>query len=150
MKEGGTIGDKAMSFGSLISMVLLGGNSVDIFENFLVQIGEPDNRQRTRTVLGWVLERFPQLLPRIAWNQPMFTDHGTFIIGFSTAKKHLAAAPEREAIERFSSQIIRAGYQHSKELIRFPWDRPVDYSLLERVIAYNIADKAACFSFWRK
>ncbi|QCB29216.1 hypothetical protein [Corynebacterium endometrii] len=28
----------------------------------------------------------------IAWNQPMFTHHDTFIIGFSHAKKHMAAA----------------------------------------------------------
>ncbi|MCQ4950818.1 hypothetical protein NE646_14380, partial [Bittarella massiliensis] len=42
---------------------------------------------------------FPDLTPKIAWNQPMFTDHGTFIIGFSAAKAHLAVAPERAGIQ---------------------------------------------------
>jgi uncharacterized protein YdhG (YjbR/CyaY superfamily) len=80
----------------------------------------------------------------------MFTDHGTYIIGFSTAKNHLAASPERAGIIRFSDEIVQAGYEFSKMLVRFPWDRPVDFSLLEKMIAFNIADKAGCSTFWRK
>ena len=93
---------------------------------------------------------FPQLVPKIAWNQPMFTDHGTFIIGFSAAKQHLAVAPERAGIERFSQEIKQAGYDHTKELIRIRWDGPVDYSLLERLIAFNLLEKVDCSTFWRK
>jgi uncharacterized protein YdhG (YjbR/CyaY superfamily) len=86
----------------------------------------------------------------MAWNQPMFTDHGTFIIGFSTAKHHLAIAPEIEVIDRFSEDIAKAGYDRSKGLIRIRWDDPVDYSLLQKIIEYNISDKAECTTFWRK
>lgn len=89
-------------------------------------------------------------MPKIAWNQPMFTDHGTFIIGFSIAKHHLAVAPERAGIIRFSDEIVQAGYEHTKELIRIRWDGPVDYSLLEKMIEFNIMDKADCSTFWRK
>ena len=39
-------------------------------------------------------EKFPQLKEENKWNQPMFNDHGTFIIGFSIAKGHIAVAPE--------------------------------------------------------
>lgn len=35
----------------------------------------------------------------------MFTDHCTFIIGFSIAKHHLAVAPEIAGINRFSDEI---------------------------------------------
>jgi len=100
--------------------------------------------------LSWVLKRFPQLVPRIAWNQPMFTDHGTFIIGFSVAKHHLAVSPEKAGIDHFSDEIRQAGYEHSKMLMRLPWDRPVDFSLLEKMIEFNIADKAGSKLFWRK
>ena len=100
--------------------------------------------------MGWVTKQFPNLTPKIAWNQPMFTDHGTFIIGFSTARPHLAVAPERAGIEHFSDEIVQAGYEHSKELIRIPWDSPVDYALLEEIISFNIRDKADCTTFWRK
>ena len=123
---------------------------METFEEFLSQIKNPEHQKQTRDVLHWVAEKFPNLATRIAWNQPMFTDHGTFIIGFSVSKHHLAVAPESAGIQRFSGEIVEAGYEHTKELIRFPWDRPVDNDLLERIITFNILDKLDCTTFWRK
>ena len=123
---------------------------MEVFAEFLSAIEDPQQRARTEEVLSWVLKRFPQLVPRIAWNQPMFTDHGTFIIGFSVAKHHLAVSPEKAGIDHFSDEIRQAGYEHSKMLMRLPWDRPVDFSLLEKMIEFNMADKAGSKLFWRK
>ena len=89
-------------------------------------------------------------MPKIAWNQPMFTDHDTYIIGFSVAKQHLAVAPERAGINHFSDEIVQAGYGHTKQLVRIQWNSPVDFSLLEKMIEFNILDKADCSTFWRK
>lgn len=61
----------------------------------------------------------PNLIPKIAWNQPMFTDHDTFIIGFSVAKHHLAVAPEKAGIIHFSDEIVQAGYDHTGLLVTF-------------------------------
>lgn len=80
----------------------------------------------------------------------MFTDHGTFIIGFSLAKNHLVVASELAAIHHFSYKILKAGYDHSKMLIRILWKSPMDYSLLGRIIDFNILDKMDCPTFWRK
>jgi uncharacterized protein YdhG (YjbR/CyaY superfamily) len=123
--------------------------NMEAFKAFLAKIENPQHRERTEEVLAWVLKKFPNLKPRIAWNQPMFTDHGTFIIGFSTAKHHLAASPEQAGILHFSDEIVKSGYEHSKMLIRFPWDKPIDYKLLEKIIQFNIEDKADCSTFWR-
>jgi len=123
---------------------------MDVFADFLARIDNLQHRDRTEEVLGWVVEKFPHLVPVIKWNQPMFTDHDTFIIGFSTSKKHLAVSPELAGIEHFSADIVQAGYDHTKMLMRFPWDQPIDYTLLEKMIAFNIADKADCSTFWRK
>ncbi|HYE67845.1 MAG TPA: iron chaperone [Anaerovoracaceae bacterium] len=123
---------------------------MEVFAEYLSHIDDPKHRERMEEVLNWVAEKFPNLVPRIAWNQPMFTDHGTFIIGFSTAKHHMAIAPERAGINRFSDEIAQVGYDHTKELVRIRWDRPVDLSLLEKMITFNILDKAECSTFWRK
>lgn len=37
----------------------------------------------------------------------MFTDHGTFIIGFSVSKQHLAVSPERQGLSIFLMQLYR-------------------------------------------
>jgi uncharacterized protein len=119
------------------------------FADYLDQIDNPQHRERTEEVLKWVAEKYPNMKPKIAWNQPMFTDHGTFIIGFSIAKQHLAVAPEKAGIDHFSDDIVQAGYEHTKQLVRIKWDGPVDYSLLERLIEFNITEKADCTTFWR-
>jgi len=123
---------------------------MEVFREYLARIENPEHRARVEEILEWIFVRFPQLVPRIAWNQPMFTDHGTFIIGFSTAKQHLAVAPEYEATSHFSDEIHQSGYDHTQELVRIKWDLPVDFSLLEKIIEFNIKDKAECPTFWRK
>ncbi len=123
---------------------------MEVFAGYLDKIDNLDHRARMEGIFAWVMERFPQLTPKIAWNQPMFTDHGTFIIGFSIAKQHMAVAPEKAVITRFSEEIVEAGYQHTKEIIRIKWGSPVDFTLLEKMIAFNILDKADCSTFWRK
>ncbi len=122
---------------------------MEVFAEYLAGIDNPQYLARTKEVLSWIMRRFPNLVPRIAWNQPMFTDHGTFIIGFSCSKKHLAVAPEKAGINHFSVEIEQAGYDHTKELVRIQWDSPVDFSLLEKMIAFNILYKADCSTFWR-
>ncbi|AIQ47982.1 frataxin; iron chaperone [Paenibacillus sp. FSL R7-0273] len=123
---------------------------MEVFAEYLDGIKNAAHRTRTEEVLNWVAGRFPELEPKIAWNQPMFTDHGTYIIGFSVSKQHMAVAPEVAGINRFSGQIVQAGYDHTKQLLRIKWESPVDYSLLEEMIEFNILDKADCATFWRK
>jgi uncharacterized protein len=123
---------------------------MEVFIEFLDRIDNQQHRVRTEEVLSSVTRKFPNLMPKIAWNQPMFTDHDTFIIGFSVAKHHLAVAPERAGINHFSDEIVQAGYDHTKELVRIKWDSPVDFLLLENMIEFNILDKADCSTFWRK
>ena len=123
---------------------------MEVFAEYLARIDSPQHRARVEEVLGWVIKKFPNLMPKMAWNQPMFTDHGTFIIGFSVAKHHLAVAPEMAGINHFSDEIVQAGYDHTKQLVRIHWDSPVYFSLLEKMIEFNILDKADCSTFWRK
>lgn len=123
---------------------------MDVFADYLKGIDNPDHRARMEEIFAWIVGKFPNLKPKIAWNQPMFTDHDTFIIGFSASKQHMAVAPEKAGIVRLSEDIVQAGYDHTKELVRIRWDGPVDYSLLEKMIEYNIEDKADCSTFWRK
>lgn len=124
--------------------------AMNTFTSYLNTIENLQHRAKMQEVLFWVCETFPSLTPKIAWNQPMFTTHGTFIIGFSAAKYHFAVAPERKTIEYFSQKIDLCGYDHTKELIRISWEQSVNFSLLENLIQFNIMDKAGYTAFWRK
>jgi len=123
---------------------------IETFKPFLDEVADPSQRERTEEVLRWIAHKYPQLGQRIAWNQPMFTDHGTFIIGFSISKHHLACTPEMAGMIHFSEDIKKAGFEQSMMLVKFPWKKPIDYALLAKMIEFNIADKADVQTFWRK
>jgi uncharacterized protein YdhG (YjbR/CyaY superfamily) len=123
---------------------------MEIFEDFLSKIENDQHRLRTKEILHWVQNQYPQLVPKVAWNQPMFTDHGTFIIAFSIARNHLAMTPEKAGISRFSIEIEKSGYTYSSMIVRIPWDKPVDYDLIRAMIEFNLEDKKDCMTFWRK
>ena len=123
---------------------------MDTFDEFMIKIDNVDHHQRTKEVLSWVMETYPQLVPRLAWNQPMFTHHGTFIIAFSLAKQHLAVSPEQAGIAHFAKEFENEGLSYTSMIVRFPWNKPVNYALITKMIEFNLEDKKDCQTFWRK
>ncbi len=120
------------------------------FDEYLETITDENQAARFNEIFAWISATFPNLERRIAWNQPMFTDHGTFIIGFSASKNHISVSNEKAGLDEFSQQIREAGYTHGKMLWRIANDQEVDYPLLERMITFNIEEKRDCSTFWRK
>ena len=57
--------------------------AISTLDEYLATIPNDANRARMVDVLVWVGLTYPELELRIACNQPMFTHHGTYIIGFS-------------------------------------------------------------------
>lgn len=119
------------------------------FQMYLYNIANLDKRERMEDILNYVKKKFPQLKEEIKWNEPMFSDHGTFIIGFSIAKGHIAVAPEPVVISLFEKEIEKAGYSHTQGLFRIKWTDKIDFNLLDKMIAYNIEDKKDMTKFWR-
>ncbi len=122
---------------------------MEVFAEYLAGIDNSEHRERMEEILAWITDTSTDLEPHIKWNTPMFSDHGTFIIGLSTAKHHISISPEEAGITHFADDIEQAGYSATKGLFRIPWNKPVDYELLEKVIEFNIRDKADYTNFWR-
>lgn len=110
---------------------------------------DPAQRERFVEIFAWIEKTFPKLDPVIKWNQPMYTDHGTFIVGFSTAKQNLAFMPEAYTLKQFVDEVEKAGYTHTDNLVRVRFDQKMNYSLLKKMIAFQIKDKVDTTSFWR-
>ncbi len=123
--------------------------AISTLDEFLATIPDDDNRARMVEVLDWVAQHYPALELRIARNQPMFTHHGTYIIGFSAAFKHMAMAPERATMIRFEPVMRVRGTDFSKMFARQPWNKPFDYELLDAFIEHQLAEKQDVASFWR-
>lgn len=128
---------------------MIGGKTMEAYRKFIQEIADQNHRDRMEEILSWTHSQFPSLKPEFKWNQPMFSDHETYIIGFSVSKQHIAISPEQAGIEHFAEALEEAGYDYSKMIFRIKWNQPVDYKLLEKIIQYNIIDKAECKTFWR-
>ena len=123
--------------------------AIKTLDEFLATIPDDDNRERMVDVVVWVGLTYPELKLRIAWNQPMFTHHGTYIIGFSAASKHMAVDPERATMIRFEPVMRERGTDFGKKFARQPWDKPFDYELLDAFIQHQLEEKRDITSFWR-
>lgn len=119
------------------------------FQNHLHSIDNEKIRKKLDEILQWINDEYPRLEPTIKWNQPMFTLNGTYIIGFSKARKHLNLAPEEPAITKFEDALRINGYKRTKMLIQIGENQPVDYDLLKDIINFIIEDKKNVKSFWR-
>ncbi|MDU5962353.1 hypothetical protein HMPREF3157_03845 [Dermabacter sp. HMSC06F07] len=116
---------------------------------FLKTVPEGPKRDRMVEVLDWVTATYPELERRIAWNTPMFTHHGTFIVGFSAAKMHMSVSPEKATMDHFEEYMEKRGTDRTAMLARQPWSKPFDYELLTEFIDYQIESKKNVTSFWR-
>ncbi|OHR19700.1 DUF1801 domain-containing protein [Actinomyces sp. HMSC035G02] len=123
--------------------------AIKTLDEYLETIPDDDNRARMVEVLVWVGLTYPELELRIAWNQPMFTHHGTYIIGFSATSKHMAIAPERATMIRFEPVMRERGTDFGTMIARQLWTKPFDYELLDAFIQYQLAEKQDITSFWR-
>lgn len=119
------------------------------FEDYLFSIENPMHQEKLRNLLKEISERFPELDTRVAWSSPMFTHHGTFIIGFSAAQNFFSVSPEVSCLNKFISDVEKCGYSHTNNIFRIKWEQPINLSLLEKMISFNIIDKEDHKKFWR-
>lgn len=119
------------------------------FDVYLDKIDNPEHKERMVLILDHIKDKFPNLVEEVKWNQPMFTDHGTFIVGFSMSKMHIAMSPETKTLELFEDEIKAAGYAKTKMLLKLPWASQVNFELIDKMIAFNIEDKKEMTNFWR-
>ena len=122
---------------------------MSLHQSYIDKMEEGYNKEKFSELLFWIKTNFSNLEPVIKWNEPMFVLNGTFIIGFSTSKKHFSISPEVKGIQHFEQKIEAAGYDHTKNIIRVRWAEEIDYDLLKEIIEYNILDKEGHETFWR-
>ena len=77
----------------------------DLFQPYLEKIEGEKNSTKVRRVYEWIEEEFPKLEPEVKWSTPLYSHHGTFIIGVKPAKNYFSINPEPKGIDVFSDKI---------------------------------------------
>lgn len=118
--------------------------------DFYQGITKIEQQLKVEQLFHWISTKYPHLNLVIKWNQPMFTDHGTFILGFSFAKDHISVAPEKHTMDLFRNDLTDNDYQPTSMMFRIRWNQDVNFDLLAKILDYNITSKQNYDSFWRK
>ena len=117
---------------------------------YLANIIEENQREKLSELLKWVISTYPNLELEIRWKQPIFTEHGTYIIGFSVAKKHLTVGLETRSLQHFAPLLEENGFKHGTNTFQIPLSGDIPQSLLSKIIDYIIDDKKEVTTFWDK
>ena len=117
-------------------------------DEYLANISEENQRAKLSELLKWVTKTFPKLALQIKWKQPIFTDHDTYIIGFSVAKKHLTVGLETRNLQHVAPLLEQNGIKHGTNTFKIVFTDKIPYDLLNQIIEYVIDDKKEITTFW--
>jgi uncharacterized protein YdhG (YjbR/CyaY superfamily) len=103
---------------------------------------EPTGAATARAALEGLLQRHPGTSVEIAWNQPFLARDGQRLLSITVQGGHLLAAPwSVDVLDAFRARLeSEAGVTKVlKKTFRLPSDRPVDPTLLDDLVAAEIA-----------
>ena len=74
---------------------------------------------------------------KISYQLPTFTQKGT-LVHFGAFKNHIGFYPASTGIEKFKKEL--SIYQSAKGSVQFPYDMPIPYSLIGRIVKFRVRE----------
>ena len=74
----------------------------------------------------------------ISYAMPSFKYNGKILVYFAAHKSHIGFYATPTANVAFKKEL--AGYKSSKGAVQFPFDRPVPYDLILRMVQYKLVE----------
>jgi uncharacterized protein YdhG (YjbR/CyaY superfamily) len=101
----------------------------------------PPVRASLRKIRATIRRAAPGAMETISYGIPAFTLNGPLIY-FAAFKSHISIYPMKAAIRaQFKKELT--GYLSGKATAKFPLDKPIPYSLIERVVKFRVKENLA-------
>ena len=98
-----------------------------------------------RTILEKVRTTIRKAAPgaqeKISYRIPTFTLDGKYLIYFAAFQKHVGLYPAPRGAEEFKEQL--AAYGGGKGTVQFPFDKPIPFGLITRIVKFRINENLA-------
>lgn len=95
--------------------------------------------QTLRSVIDFILDEFPELESKIAWNVPTIHRDGKYVAGVDAFKRHLTfSAFSPHVIEAFKDRL--GSYVVFKNCFQIPVDWDIDKELVRDLIKARLAE----------
>ena len=85
-----------------------------------------------------VSEAAPDAIEGISYNMPGFKLHKKPLVYFAAFKNHIGFYPAPSGIEAFEEAL--KPYKYSKGAIQFPFDKPIPYDLIRRIVKHRVEE----------
>jgi uncharacterized protein YdhG (YjbR/CyaY superfamily) len=77
----------------------------------------------------------PDAEETIKYRMPTFTLNGN-LVHFAAFKQHIGFYPAPSGIEEFKAELSL--YEGAKGSVRFPFDKPIPFDLISRIVKYRV------------
>lgn len=80
----------------------------------------------------------PAAEEKISYQIPAFVLNGRILIYFAAWEKHVALYPAPRGHEKFKDEL--AAYKGGKGTVQFPFDRPIPFGLIGRIVKFKVKE----------
>ncbi|MBK8902679.1 MAG: DUF1801 domain-containing protein [Anaerolineaceae bacterium] len=96
-----------------------------------------DVQEILQKVRATITTAVPQATEAISYGMPTFKLEGN-LVHFGTAKNHLGFYPAPSGITAFQAEL--ASYKNSKGAVQFPYDEPIPYELISKIVKFRATE----------
>ena len=82
----------------------------------------------------------PGATEKISYGVPTFYLNGN-LVHFGAQKNHIGLYPTSSGVNNFEKEL--KNYAHSTGAIRFPFDRPIPYALIRKIVKFRVKETTA-------
>ena len=101
----------------------------------------PDIQEMLQNVRAAIKEAQPDAQETISYNMPTFTLHGQYLVYFGAYKKHIGMYPVPAGDAAFNAEV--SAYVAGKGTARFPFNRPIPFDLIRKIVKLRTRENAA-------
>ena len=92
-----------------------------------------------RRIRNTIRKAAPQAEEIISYRMPAFRQNGNLVY-FAAFKKHIGFFPTSSGIEAFKQEL--SIYEGSKGSVRFPFDKPLPFGLISRIVKFRVKENS--------
>jgi uncharacterized protein YdhG (YjbR/CyaY superfamily) len=96
-----------------------------------------DVRNILQRVRETIRKEAPEAEEAMKYRLPTFVLHGN-LVHFGAFQRHLGLYPTPSGIEAFKDELAR--YTNAKGSVQFPFDEPIPYGLIAKIVRFRVAE----------
>jgi uncharacterized protein YdhG (YjbR/CyaY superfamily) len=97
----------------------------------------PDVQEILEKVRMTIRKAAPEAEETINYQMPTFTLYGN-LVHFAAYQHHIGFYPTPTGIEEFKNEL--SSYKGAKGSVQFPFDRPIPYDLIGRIVEFRVKE----------